>query len=154
MDEKNNYFSTDITGQMLLSKDGTELVAFPSAEGTVVLPETITKIKSHAFDKNEKLENIVFPNNLTEIGDGGFSGTSLKKVSIPKSVKKIGIAAFGWTKQLESVEFLDSNGWNKDVSNPEINAKRFNDIMLFHDNERVIPCDEEGLGWAEPLEKV
>lgn len=50
------------------------------------------------------------------IASQGFSGTSLKKITIPASVEKIGTAAFAYNNSLEEVVFdgnssLDEIGW-------------------------------------------
>lgn len=42
---------------------------------------------------------------VTEIADRGFSATSVTKVVIPASIKKIGLAAFAYCNSLSEVEF-------------------------------------------------
>lgn len=53
---------------------------------------------------------------VTEIGDKAFSGTSVTEIIIPKTINKIGTAAFAYNSSLRSVTFadgisLDRIGW-------------------------------------------
>ena len=60
----------------------------------VVLPNSITKIGIGAFFGCTKLESISLPNSLEIIDAFAFQGTGIKKITIPKSVKKLGDSAF------------------------------------------------------------
>ncbi|MBR2362082.1 MAG: leucine-rich repeat domain-containing protein [Spirochaetaceae bacterium] len=94
VDERNEHFSTDSTGKMLLSKDGSYLVAYPSASGTISLPDSITHIGDNVFC-NSELKEISIPHSVVYIGDIAFAEcNSLKEVSIPNSVTHIGDGAF------------------------------------------------------------
>ena len=44
---------------------------------------------------------------VTEIADEGFAGTNFSKITVPQTVTKIGVMAFGYCHYLESVEFAD-----------------------------------------------
>lgn len=95
VDERNEHFSTDSTGKMLLSKDGSYLVAYPSASGTISLPDSITHIGDNVFC-NSELKEISIPHSVVYIGDIAFAEcNSLKELSIPNSVTHIGKGAFG-----------------------------------------------------------
>jgi len=85
------FFSKD---GLLLSKDGTTLVMYPSGKGKeYVIPEGITSIGSKAFI-NKKMISIKFPESLISIGEEAFCGNSLKSVIIPEKVETIGNKAF------------------------------------------------------------
>lgn len=63
----------------------------------VYLPENLIKIESEAFAWDTLIEEIKLPSTLEEIGDHAFIGgapdrTGLKRVVLPKSIKKIGLA--------------------------------------------------------------
>lgn len=60
----------------------------------VVLPNSITKIGVGAFFGCTKLESISLPNSLEIIDAFAFQGTGIKKITIPKSVQKLGDSAF------------------------------------------------------------
>ena len=65
---------------------------YPSAGETVeyVLPETITKIGSYAFQCNRSLTTINLPENLETIGDNAFSYcSSLGNITIPGKVTEL-----------------------------------------------------------------
>ena len=94
VDERNEHFSTDSTGKMLLSKDGSSLLSYPSAAGSVSLPDSITHIGDNVFC-NSELKEISIPHSVVYIGDIAFAEcNSLKEVSIPNSVTHIGDGAF------------------------------------------------------------
>ena len=59
-------------GPVLMSKDGSTLVAAPTASGTFPVPDGITVIGGSAFYGNERLEHVILPQGLTTIGDGAF----------------------------------------------------------------------------------
>ena len=62
---------------------------------SVVIPDTVTIIKSHAFYGCDRLENLSIGNNVEEMGESAFCWcNSLKSIQIPDSVKKIGSNAF------------------------------------------------------------
>lgn len=46
------------------------------------------------------IRNIMFPQNVTSIGEGAFSSSRLRTVSVPQSVKRIGDYAFASCKEL------------------------------------------------------
>ena len=55
----------------------------------------VVKIKFGAFYNCTKLEKVIIPNSITEIGNHSFSNcTSLKNITIPNSVKTIEKEAF------------------------------------------------------------
>ena len=51
---------------------------------------------------------VTIPENVTKIGDGAFSGVDgLKTVVIPRNVKEIGANAFAYNQTLGTVVFYD-----------------------------------------------
>ncbi|MDE7439231.1 MAG: leucine-rich repeat domain-containing protein [Clostridia bacterium] len=44
---------------------------------------------------------------VTEIADEGFASTNFRKITVPETVTKIGVAAFGFCPSLETVEFAE-----------------------------------------------
>lgn len=63
----------------------------------------VKKIGDWAFKGCPKLEKIIFPEYLGEIGNYSFSGTALKEVDIPARVTHIGEGAFKDCVYLETV---------------------------------------------------
>lgn len=67
-DEKNPYHSTD--GGLLMSKDGTMLVAVPTlAEGDLMVPEGTLYIRYGALNECRLVTDIYLPDSVLEIGD-------------------------------------------------------------------------------------
>ncbi|MBR6404777.1 MAG: leucine-rich repeat domain-containing protein [Lachnospiraceae bacterium] len=61
-------------------------------------------IEADAYKNNKKIETVLMPDTVTEIGDEAFwNCDNLKSVTIPGSVKVIGKSAFSQCDQLESV---------------------------------------------------
>ena len=67
-------------------------------------------VPNYAFSGCSKLEGIVIPNSVTNIGQGAFSNcSSLSKMTIPQSVTNINNYAFSGCTQLKDVYIADRN---------------------------------------------
>ena len=109
VDSANPNYSSSSDGKMLLSKDKTTLVAYPSATGDVRIPNSVISIGSYAFYYCESLTNVTIPDSVTSIGNYAFYYCeSLTNVTIPDSVTKIGSYAFSGCEALTSVTIPDS----------------------------------------------
>ena len=61
IDENNANYSSSTDGKMLLSKDQTTLLAYPSAEGDITIPESVTKIEIFVFSGySSRLTSVTF----------------------------------------------------------------------------------------------
>ena len=116
IDEDSQNFKT-VDG-VLYSKDGSELVRYPSAkEGTAfTVPNQVTTIKVGAFAGNTNLTDITLHNGITHIEEYAFSYfTTLESIVIPDSVIELGRGAFNKCTSLKSVslpkniEIIDIN---------------------------------------------
>lgn len=69
---------------------GNELIAFPQGRiGSYIVPYGTKSIGNHAF-KSAKIEHIVLPNTLEEIGDNAFYEChNLKEIVLPQSIKRV-----------------------------------------------------------------
>ena len=61
---------------------------------SVSLPDSLKIIASYAFSNCEALENITFNEGLENIESYGFYQTSLKTVTLPASLTRVGVDAF------------------------------------------------------------
>lgn len=76
---------------------------------SIILPETINKIKDRAFENCTSLPAISFPGGLLSIGKYAFSGcTRLVSVSLPEGLSTLGYRAFYDCASLVSVKFPSS----------------------------------------------
>ncbi|MBQ9010328.1 MAG: leucine-rich repeat protein [Clostridia bacterium] len=142
-----------IDGKYLYSKDHTIFYCFPDGltETMFVLePETKT-IRSAAFGSS--LMEIRLPEGLEEIGQGVFFATKIKSLYIPGTVKSIGMQAFSFCHELETVgigegvEEITDRAFHgskklKGVSIPA-SVKQI-DGLAFSDTENVVIYTPEG----------
>lgn len=81
------------------------LLANSSSLKNVFLPDTITKINTMAFAFCESLVSINLGRNLLEIGDGAFMGTGIKSITLPHTLRCIGLFAFSRCCNLEAIYY-------------------------------------------------
>lgn len=94
VDKDNQFYSSE--GGVLFNKDKTELLLYPqdSYNRTYSTPDSVKVIAKRAFE-NCKIGILVLNSGLEKIGDKAFYNSSrLSTVTIPETVKEIGIWAF------------------------------------------------------------
>ena len=70
----------------------------------VVFPDQITEIKPEAFFQCQALKTVTLPQNLATIGESAFYRTGLTELVLPGSLRSVGKAAFFNCADLENVE--------------------------------------------------
>ena len=75
-------------------KANSTLWAWPSATGSVIIPEDIQRIGPEAFYGCTGLTSITIPDSVTSIMRYAFKYTGLTTITIPDSVTSIGSYAF------------------------------------------------------------
>ena len=98
----------DITEEgELLSSYGNLLLM--SEDGTLTIPERVTKIGEGAFSNLEGLKTIIIPGTCKEIADNAFAyNPTLETVIMEDGVEKIGANAFRSCTNLTTVEMPDT----------------------------------------------
>ena len=95
----------------MIIEDG-ELIKVDDSEivnGTLKIPDTVTRIGERAFWRCSSLEEIQIPNSVTNISAVAFcTCTNLKKIQIPDSVINIGESAFSECTNLTEIQIPDS----------------------------------------------
>ena len=105
----------------LMSDDGTVTVpetvtkigegAFSGVEGlkTIVIPGTVKEIAANAFSYNTTLENVIMQEGVTKIGYSAFKKcTSLQKIDMPQSLNDIGEESFSVCSSLKYIKLPDN----------------------------------------------
>ena len=105
----------------LMSDDGTVTVpetvtkigegAFSGVEGlkTIVIPGTVKEIAANAFSYNTTLENVIMQEGVTKIGYSAFKKcTSLQKIDMPQSLNVIGEESFSHCSSLKYIKLPDN----------------------------------------------
>lgn len=73
---------------------------------SVTLPDTLTEIPAHCFEKCSSLSQLTISDKLTSIGDKAFSGCSgLTKLTLGKGLSSFGKEAFSGCTSLEELDW-------------------------------------------------
>ena len=90
----------------VLNASGTEYIYCPPklGEKKVTIPHGVRIIQRQAFDDFSALEEVILPNTLERIEWSAFQYTSLKRVTLPESVKYVSGSSFCGCGSLEQVD--------------------------------------------------
>ena len=98
-----------VIGQMLLSSDGTKVIAYWGENSEVTIPEGVQSIGDSAFWGCSSLISLTFPSSLQSIGDSAFRCcSSLTSLTLPSSLQSIGDYAFRCCSSLTSLTLPSS----------------------------------------------
>lgn len=96
--------SYSVVNNVLLSKDGTTLYMATSTAGEMngdkykmTIPNGVQVISDYAFAYCQNINEFVFSNTVTEIGEGAFMYTKVAQYDLPNSLKTIKDGAFYFT---------------------------------------------------------
>ena len=94
-----------VEGNLILTKDGTEAVAYIDNQEDQIVPEGVKKLQELCFEGCDKATKIVLPSTLAEIENKAFIYcSSLEEIQIPNNVQNIGTIAFSQCKSLQSIK--------------------------------------------------
>ena len=87
-----------VIDNVLLTKDGTEVVGYPpgATATSLTIPSGVTKIRAGALTGNAVV-SVSLPSSLQEIGTNGFNLAAMPTIELPVSLSTIGYDAFGAT---------------------------------------------------------
>ena len=103
---------------------------------TINLPATITVIGGAAFKDCTLLTSITLPPSLRMIYEEAFSGTSIKSITLPKSLLELKCRAFNNLDKI-SVEDGNTRFDSREDCNAVINSKT--NVLILGTNNTVIP---------------
>ena len=93
-----------VIGQMLLSSDGTQVIAYWGENSEVTIPEGVQSIGDCAFEDCNSLTSLTLPSSLQSIGYWAFYDcSSLTSLTLPSSLQSIGEGAFWGCRSLTSL---------------------------------------------------
>ena len=105
---KNNTYSVSDDNKILFNKSKTKLIAFPSANGNITIPNYVTTISKYAFSNCSGLSNVTISNSVKNISDYAFENCiGLSNITLPDSVISIGNYAFSYCTGLSSITIPD-----------------------------------------------
>ena len=107
-----NLLLMDETGTLVIPDSVTKIGegAFANLEGlkTIIIPGTVKEIGTNAFAYNSTLETVIMQEGVEKIDGWAFANcTSLKNVSMPNSLKEVGEMCYFVCTSLENIEFPD-----------------------------------------------
>lgn len=92
----------DIVDGVLLSSNGNLLLM--DENGTVTIPDSVTKIGEGAFANLDGLKTIIIPGSVKEIASNAFAyNATLEKVVMQEGIERIGVCAFNGCSRLKQV---------------------------------------------------
>ena len=109
MSNDGNLLLVDENGTLTLPDSVTKIGegAFSNVDGlkTIIIPGTVKIIGQNAFTNNKTLEKVVIEEGTTTIEASAFSGcTNLSEVILPESIKNIATQAFYSCRKLDNIE--------------------------------------------------
>ena len=107
--EKAKYIT--VKDGIIYNKDETELLArIPACleKDTVILPDTLQKIPSGAFQSCVTVKKVVFGKNITSIGSGAFAYSNIENVQMNDNVTALDKYAFYYCTKLANVDLSKS----------------------------------------------
>lgn len=107
------YYKTDEYEYKYLTEDTIMLSDYFGESNTLTIPDTfldrkVVSVEPNAFYQNTNIEYINFGKNFNTISAMSFSGSGLKELNLPKSMKSIVWGAFSECKELVSVTIDNS----------------------------------------------
>ena len=107
VDAQNPYFTAK--DGVLYNKDMTEIIAVPDGKtGVFTIPDTVKTIKSMSIYGCTSITEVVIPESVEEIEEYGLNRTGIETLTIPASLKKIGVNAFAENVKLKTIQFPES----------------------------------------------
>lgn len=107
--EKAKYIT--VKDGIIYNKDETELLArIPACleKDTVILPDTLQKIPSGAFQSCVTVKKVIFGKNITSIGNGAFAYSNIENVQMNDNVTVLDEYAFYYCTKLANVDLSKS----------------------------------------------
>lgn len=142
VDENNGYFKSDDYG-VLYTKDGTELLYYPSGseEEKYEIEDNTTTVSMFAFSGAQYLKEVTFPESMKALSDYAFYQSPIYRVSLSPNIEIIGAFCFAETK-LEEVKLneglvnIGNSCFNwctqiKEITIPK-SVSNIGDLAFFH----------------------
>ena len=88
--------------------DGT-LLTYHGEGGLVIIPDSVDKIGTRAFEKCLALTSVTIPSNVSVVGKYAFNGcTNLEEINFSEGLETISVCAFNKCSKLKTLDLPDS----------------------------------------------
>ena len=103
VDEANSFFTQD--GGVLYTKDMSVLKIFPLAlyAKEFRVPDGVKSIGEYAFRNNRNINVVVLPESITRIETSAFNSSAIRSINLPEGITEIKMWAFANCKNLASI---------------------------------------------------
>lgn len=132
-----------IIPKTVFGNTGTDIAPYKE----LVIPEGVTKIESNAFTGNS-LSKIEIPKSVTEIGRGAFMNTSehspLREVILHEGLEKIGSNAFGYS-QIRSVDLPTTVKERKALNATAFSNASYGNPVVWVNSQEQLDTLKDGL---------
>lgn len=101
----------------VFNRAGTVLYAYPPKQNNSLyrVPDGVRKISSTAFLNTEGLDEVILPDSVTQLDHQAFYGSSIRRITIPASVKLLHPRTFVNCPRLETVTLLGNTKVPRDT---------------------------------------
>lgn len=127
---------------------GDDAFDFCSALESINIPTSARSIGKQSFYYCKSLKEIVLNDGLESIGSEAFRNTGFQSITIPRTVKYVGVALFADCGNLKSISVEKSNGHYCDINGVLYSAKK--DTIIAYPSglgdEYAIPNDTKAIG--------
>ena len=130
--EGNNFI---VENGAIYTANKTTLIAYPTANGNIIIPATVNKIGSGSFTSCQNLKTLDILGNVSIIPNETFYNCEkLESITIPASVTEIGWGAFRYCTSLTSITYSGTEEmWNEILIEEENEV--LNNVNITYKNE-------------------
>ena len=167
---ENNAFK--VTNHVVFSSDETQLIYYPAAiGGTYNIPDTVKTvgtyafaestissielnavqtIESYAFASTNKLEDVLLPESLTQLGENAFDSSAIRHIILSANLESIPASAFQNTK-LSSVHI---GAKVHTICNAAFSGCSLLTEVTFAENSELRSIDRKAFFYCRLLKKI
>ena len=91
----------------LFSADGKRLITYWGKATAYAVPDGVEEICDYAFSSCKTLKSVSFPKGLRRIGKSAFEGCGLEQIDLPGGLRELGVDAFSGCSSLTDIVLPD-----------------------------------------------
>jgi len=112
VDANNQYYTTNVAGDILLNKDKTVVIGSAGGSSTLLIPSTVTEIANYGLANcKTTATSLVLPQGLTKIGEFGLAFLKVSSLTVGSGVTYIGKGAFAYYTSSQTISFQNTRDY-------------------------------------------